>query len=132
VATVLHFTEEMERRLLGGADILLMPSLYEPCGIAQMRAQRYGPLPLARRVGGLGETITDGRTGFLFDDFGTDALRRALDRGCEAFSNKDSWASMVREAMRRDFSWCASARAYTDVYDRAARARHPSPVESRQ
>jgi len=74
VAVEFIFTDRLEHRLLAGADALLMPSLYEPCGLTQLRAQRYGAIPVARRVGCLGDSIGDGVTGFLFDAYTPAAL----------------------------------------------------------
>jgi starch synthase len=126
VAVRFDFTEAFEHRLLGGADMLLMPSLYEPCGITQMRAQRYGALPVARRVGGLADTIEDGTTGFLFDAYRPDALRAALERALAAYEDRWVWYGHMRDAMRRDFGWPCSVEAYRNVYRRALarRRRH--------
>ncbi len=123
VAVRFDFTEEFEHRLLGGADILLMPSLYEPCGITQMRAQRYGVLPVARRVGGLADTIEDRVTGFLFDEYAPAALFNALRAALALYADVRSWDEHVRQAMTRDFGWARSVSQYHDVYRRAVRRR---------
>lgn len=123
VAVRFDFTEELEHRLLGGADMLLMPSLYEPCGITQMRAQRYGALPVARRVGGLADTIEDDLTGFLFDEYSAGALRAVLHRATSAFTRGYAWRKRMRNAMARDFTWARSVNEYQDVYRRALRRR---------
>lgn len=123
VAVRLDFTEEFEHRLLGGGDVLLMPSLYEPCGITQMRAQRYGALPVARRVGGLADTVEDGVTGFLFDDYAPSALAAALERALALYADPVAWAERMKDAMRRDFGWARSVGEYQDVYRRAAARR---------
>ena len=123
VAVRFDFTEEFEHRLLGGADMLLMPSLYEPCGITQMRAQRYGALPVARRVGGLADTVEDGVTGFLFDDYNPDALRQAFMRARALYLDPKAWSERVRRAMERDFGWPASVGQYHQVYRRAVEWR---------
>src|SRR5205814_8228948 len=102
VAAMTTFSDRMEHRILAGADFLLMPSLYEPCGLTQMRAQRYGTLPVARRVGGLAETIVDGDTGFLFDDFTADAFDAAVARACELFADPARHQRRMAAAMRRD------------------------------
>jgi starch synthase len=117
------FTEEFEHRLLGGADLLLMPSLYEPCGITQMRAQRYGALPVARRVGGLADTIEDRVTGFLFDEYEPEALREALHAAFAAYAHEWVWDEHLQEAMSRDFGWARSVGQYHEVYRRAVRHR---------
>lgn len=126
VAVRFDFTEEFEHRLLGGADILLMPSLYEPCGITQMRAQRYGALPVARRVGGLADTIEDGVTGFLFPPYEASALRQAMGRALETFRAPDQWHRMVDQAMARDFGWSRSVGEYHEMYRHALAARRES------
>src|SRR5829696_9010319 len=87
----LDFTEPLEHRLLAGADICLMPSQYEPCGLTQMRAQRYGTIPVARRVGGLADTIEDDRTGFLFDEYTASDFMRAVMRALERFRDPFAW-----------------------------------------
>jgi len=127
VAVRFDFSEELEHRLLGGADMLLMPSLYEPCGITQMRAQRYGALPVARRVGGLSDTVEDGVTGFLFDEYRPEALRACLERAVGEYADRCAWLGRMRTAMARDFGWARSVKEYQDVYRRALR-RHAQRV----
>jgi starch synthase len=118
------FNEHKEHLLLAGSDILLMPSLYEPCGLTQMRAQRYGALPVVRRVGGLSDTVDDQETGFLFDEFTPQALEVALRRAFDAFPNRESWERAMRRAMGRDFGWDRSARRYLELYQDALEAHH--------
>jgi starch synthase len=119
VAVDLEFSDPKEHRLLAGADALLMPSLYEPCGLTQMRAQRYGALPLARRVGGLADTIEDEETGFLFDDYAPSAFERAVRRAVELYEDRDAWRQHMGRAMARDFGWSEPAARYAEVYERA-------------
>jgi starch synthase len=119
IGVQLDFTDRLEHRLMAGADMFLMPSLYEPCGLTQMRAQRYGALPVARRVGGLADTIEDGATGFLFDAYTPDAFSTATFRGLDEFARPARWASLMRDAMARDFGWHRSAASYISVYRRA-------------
>ena len=123
----LAFTDDREHELMAGADILLMPSLYEPCGLAQMRAQLYGTLPIARRVGGLADTIEDGATGFLFDDYSPDAFRDAVGRATRLYHQPDAWHRMMRAAMMRGFDWSRSGARYATTY-RQAIARRTSLV----
>ncbi len=118
IAVKLDFTEEFEHLLLAGADMCLMPSQYEPCGLTQMRAQRYGTIPVARRVGGLADTIEDGVTGFLFDDYTPTDFMRAATRAVDQYHETDAWEEMMREAMARDFGWERSASRYLNVYRR--------------
>jgi starch synthase len=118
IAVKLDFTDDFEHLLLAGADMCLMPSQYEPCGLTQMRAQRYGTIPVARRVGGLADTIEDGVTGFLFDDYTPTDFMRAAMRAVDQYRETESWEEMMREAMSRDFGWERSAARYLSVYRR--------------
>lgn len=117
------FSDAAEHRLLAGADMLLMPSLFEPCGLTQMRAQRYGTIPVARRVGGLADTIHDNVTGFLFEEYSPLALRGSLLRAVRAYGDSAGWRLMMRSAMRAEFGWAESVRQYRRVYAAAAQAR---------
>ncbi len=114
----LGFSERLEHRLMAGADIYLMPSLYEPCGLAQLRAERYGTIPLARRVGGLVDTIEDEVTGFLFDEYSSEDLLRVARHVIDRYNDPPRWAAMQREAMARDFGWGHSAARYLELYRR--------------
>ncbi len=118
VGVQLDFTDRLEHRLMAGADLFLMPSQYEPCGLTQMRAQRYGALPIVRRVGGLADTVEDGVTGFMFDAYAPEAFEAAAFRALEVFRNQGAWTAMMKEAMVRDFSWERSTRTYLSLYRR--------------
>jgi starch synthase len=122
----LDFSDELEHRVLAGADALLMPSFYEPCGLTQMRAQRYGTIPIARRVGGLADTIEDGASGFLFNDYSCDALLAALGRATERFGDVEGWRGMMDRAMSRDFGWRRAADDYIALYSDAAASCAPA------
>ncbi len=117
-----NFTVEQEHRLLAGADMIVMPSQYEPCGLTQMRAQRYGTLPVARKVGGLADTIEDNTTGFLFDGYTQADFMNAAARAIDHYRHPQVWTAMVREAMARDFGWPNSEARYRDFYRRAIAA----------
>lgn len=117
------FTDALEHRLLAGADFLMMPSLYEPCGLTQMRAQLYGALPVARRVGGLADTIEDGVTGILYEAYSPEAFDHAIQRAVTMYQDRAWFTELARGAMRKDFSWRQPAEAYAAVYTRAAAAR---------
>lgn len=123
IAVQLDFTDRLEHRLMAGADVLLMPSQYEPCGLTQMRAQRYGTPPIARRVGGLADTIEDGVTGFLFDEFTPEAFETAARDALARFADQARWRAMMREGMARDFSWERATEAYLGVYRRTLGVR---------
>ena len=126
ISVHLGFSERLEHKLMAGADIYLMPSLYEPCGLAQLRAERYGAVPLARRVGGLADTIEDGVTGFLFDEYSSEDLLRVARQVMDLYEDPPAWTAIMREAMRRDFSWARSGARYTELYRRILGA--PSAV----
>ena len=128
VAVEFAFTDRLEHRLLAGADLLLMPSLYEPCGLTQMRAQRYGALPLARRVGGLQDSIRDGETGFLFDSYEPVALEHAISDAVGRRHDTATWTGMMRQAMAERFGWDQAVTRYYEVYQRSLAARAAPPV----
>lgn len=119
VGVQLDFTDRLEHRLMAGADMFLMPSQYEPCGLTQMRAQRYGALPIGRRVGGIADTVEDDVTGFLFDEFQAGALDWAMSRALARFADRGAWEPRMHAAMGRDFGWERSAERYAEVYRRA-------------
>lgn len=128
-AVDLTFRDATEHHLLAGADCVLLPSRYEPCGLTQMRAQRYGAVPIARRVGGLADTIRNELTGFLFDDYSVEALLSAVRRALDVYANRPRWKRIVRAAMRQDFGWQRSVARYRDVY-RGAMERRRSVRQS--
>jgi starch synthase len=117
-----HLTE-------AGADIFLMPSKYEPCGLNQMYSLRYGTVPVVRATGGLADTIRefDPRSGqgngFRFDDYDADQFQAAIGRALELWPNRDAWRRLVQNGMRQDFSWRESAKKYVDVYRAVASRR---------
>jgi starch synthase len=96
-----------------------MPSIYEPCGLGQMIAQRYGTPPIARRTGGLADTIRDGATGFLFDEPAPHALADAVARAVRTWKRR-GWRSLQARCMREDHSWARSAAEYIRIYELAA------------
>ncbi len=120
VGVQFDFTDRLEHRLMAGADMFLMPSQYEPCGLTQMRAQRYGALPIARRVGGIADTVEDDVTGFLFDEYNAGAMDWAISRALARFADRDAWEPRMHAAMGRDFGWERAAERYTEVYRRAS------------
>ena len=126
LAVEFMFTDRLEHRLLAGADALLMPSLYEPCGLTQMRAQHYGAVPVARRVGGLKDSIVDGVSGFLFDEYSPAALAQAVRRAVDAHADRTEWRKLVRGAMAQQFGWHRSGEQYFALYRRALAVRSAS------
>jgi starch synthase len=103
--------------------MFLMPSLFEPCGIGQMIAMRYGTVPIARATGGLYDTITDfdkdneNGDGFLFSDYDEWGLRYALSQGLDAYKSRMKWKKIVTNAMEKDNSWENSAQSYFNFYN---------------
>ncbi|HKN19242.1 MAG TPA: glycogen/starch synthase [Dissulfurispiraceae bacterium] len=114
-----EFDESLAHLAYAGSDVFLMPSRYEPCGLGQMIAMRYGTLPVARKTGGLSDTIEDGKTGFLFGEYSLTAFINAVRRAVKAFDDKKAWRKMISNAMEKDFSWGKSAQAYIEIYQNA-------------
>nr|WP_082145738.1 glycogen synthase GlgA [Microvirga massiliensis] len=121
VGVRIGFDDAEARRIYAGSDFLLMPSRFEPCGLSQMYAQRFGSLPIAHRTGGLVDTIEDGITGFLFGEPSLKDFIRAIRRGMVAFRSATQLASMRRAAMERPQGWTEARNQYADVYHRARR-----------
>ncbi|WP_314020211.1 glycogen synthase GlgA [Stutzerimonas degradans] len=116
VAAHIGFNERDARRLFAGSDFLLMPSRYEPCGLSQMYAQRYASLPIARRTGGLADSIEDGLTGFLFDQTSVDSYRHAVLRALEIHQRPDLLCAMRCRAMATGFFWRHAIAPYDHLY----------------
>ncbi len=109
------FDNGLAHRIEGGADIFLMPSRYEPCGLNQIYSLRYGTVPVVRATGGLDDTIDEG-TGFKFVDYAGPALAGALRQAARAFADPDRWNGMMLRGMEQDFSWTRSAQLYSRLY----------------
>ena len=116
------FDEALAHQVEAGADLFLMPSRFEPCGLNQLYSMRYGTPPIVRRTGGLADSVTDLETGFVFDAPTAEALLATVRRALEAFREPVKWRKLQRNGMARDFRWDASARRYLEVY-RSALAR---------
>lgn len=128
IGLVLGYDEALSHRLQAGVDVLMVPSRFEPCGLTQMYALRYGTLPLVSRVGGLADTVTDctdeamtngTATGFSFAPVTVPALINAIDRALALHPQTDRWRGVQRAAMASDVSWAASAREYIATYQAA-------------
>jgi starch synthase len=115
IAVRIGFDAGLAHRIEAGADMFVMPSHYEPCGLNQMYSLRYGTVPVVRATGGLDDTI-DSDTGFKFAEYSGPALLGAVRAAVRAFSNQDAWQEMMRRGMRKDFSWKASAARYSALY----------------
>jgi starch synthase len=120
IAVQVGFDEQLAHLIEAGADLFLMPSRYEPCGLNQMYSQRYGTPPIVRATGGLADTVEDGVTGFVFAEASSAALAAAARRALAAYREPGRWQALQRAGMARDFSWSAAARRYADLYLRLA------------
>jgi starch synthase len=120
LAVALRFDDAQARMIFGGSDFTLMPSRYEPCGLSQMYAQRFGSLPIGRNTGGLAETIADGATGFLFRDSSSESLLGGICRAFAAFGHKSRLNVMRSGAMAKSYGWANSARSYHSLYRKVA------------
>jgi starch synthase len=118
----LLYSDNLARRIYSGCDVFLMPSKFEPCGISQMLAMRYGCIPIVRRTGGLVDTVShhdpmhQGGTGYCFDRYEPLDLFTCMVRASEGFIYKDKWQELQQRAMTKDFSWVKSALEYIKMY----------------
>ncbi len=123
ISVRIGYDEALAHRIYGGADALLVPSRFEPCGLSQLYAMRYGTLPIVRRTGGLADTVQDPRTshdnagtGFVFDSVDPDALTGAVARAALLRRDGPGWRAAMRRAMTTDFGWGRAAAAYARLY----------------
>lgn len=115
---LIEFSEELARRIYASADMFLIPSKYEPCGLTQMIAMRYGSVPIVRATGGLYDTVSDNKTGFTFIEFSSDALLQSVSKAVETYHSEEKWSQIVKNCMSQDFSWGQSAAKYTKLYNK--------------
>jgi starch synthase len=115
--------EQLARLIYAGCDLFLMPSRFEPCGLGQLIAMRYGAIPVVRHTGGLSDTVKDvieeNGNGFVFQDYTASELLRALKRAEQSFQHQTEWRDLMRQNMQLDFSWETSARKYQEIYLKA-------------
>jgi starch synthase len=116
VKVEIKYDDRLARKIYAGTDMFLMPSRYEPCGLSQMVAMRYGCIPIARATGGLKDTIKHGETGFLFKGENKKSLMKAIREALKVYENSNHWQTMQRNAMAEDFSWKNSAKQYAALY----------------
>ncbi len=116
VAAFIGYDEGLSHRIEAGADIFLMPSRFEPCGLNQMYSLRYGTVPIVHATGGLKDTVEEGITGFVFEEDHAHALWLAIERALAAYADKPMWRRLMLAGMHKDFSWEVSARAYANLY----------------
>jgi starch synthase len=122
LAARLGFDEGLAHRIEAGADVFLMPSRFEPCGLNQLYSLRYGTVPVVRRVGGLADTVQDfdgwkQGTGFVFNDYDPRAMLAGLRRATETFRDQRAWTAIMKRGMAQDFSWGRSAARYEALYE---------------
>ncbi|HVO73561.1 MAG TPA: glycogen synthase GlgA [Ignavibacteriaceae bacterium] len=121
-ACYLGFNDELAHLIIGGADMLLMPSRYEPCGLTQMYGLVYGTVPIVRETGGLADTVikfdekTGEGTGFMFGQYNTAAMIKEIKRALKTFTDRKTWLKIVKSGMKSDFSWNSSAKKYVELY----------------
>ncbi|HVP06611.1 MAG TPA: glycogen synthase GlgA [Candidatus Acidoferrum sp.] len=124
IKAFLKFDDTLAHRIEAAADMFLMPSRWEPCGLNQLYSLRYGTVPIVRAVGGLADTVIDfdestGKgTGFSFDEYESDAMLKAITRSLAQFKSKRAWARIVKAGMNQDFSWDNSAAEYSSLFER--------------
>jgi starch synthase len=127
VAVQIRYDDALAHKIEAGADMFLMPSLYEPCGLNQMYSLKYGTIPVVRATGGLDDTIEEWDaekgtgTGFKFAGYNPKDLLAEIDRAIEAFHDKEDWQRLMRNGMARDYSWAVPAKEYARIYEAAAR-----------
>ncbi|MBZ5657349.1 MAG: glycogen synthase GlgA [Acidobacteriia bacterium] len=129
IAVKVAYDNVIAHKIEAGADMFLMPSRYEPCGLNQIYSLKYGTVPIVRATGGLDDTIepwdarTGKGTGFKFTEYTGEALLATIKQALLAFRDQSSWQTLMRNGMGRDFSWGASAREYGKIYDRVRQMR---------
>jgi starch synthase len=125
LALKVAYDNALAHKIEAGADMFLMPSRYEPCGLNQIYSLKYGTVPVVRATGGLDDTIenidvTTGKgTGFKFHEYSGEALLETIHRALQVYQDKKAWTQLMKNGMAKDFSWTASAREYVKVYERA-------------
>jgi starch synthase len=124
VSANIMFDEDLAHQIYAGADMFLMPSLYEPCGIGQLIAMRYGCLPIVREIGGLRDTVRSYNqeicegNGFTFVNYNAHEMADTINWALRTFQDKECWNKIVKNAMQSDYSWQKSAKEYKEMYQK--------------
>jgi len=111
-----EYNEPLAAQIYAASDLVIIPSKYEPCGLVQMIAMRYGSLPIARKTGGLADTIIHDQDGFLFEEYSTSSFIKSIEHAISVISQSEKKQSMVTAAMSKDFSWNKPALEYQHLY----------------
>jgi starch synthase len=137
VAVRLEFSEPLAHLIEAGADMFLMPSQFEPCGLSQLYSLKYGTVPIVRSTGGLADTITDATddalatgfaNGFSFQPYSALSLHETVRRATNAYARPEIWSKLIQTGMAQDWSWARSAGQYVELYKRMVRAGQPEPA----
>ena len=134
IAVKVAYDNAIAHKIEAGADMFLMPSRYEPCGLNQIYSLKYGTVPIVRATGGLDDTIdpwdarTGKGTGFKFTEYNGESLLLTIKQALDAYTDQTSWQALMRNGMTKDFSWHASAREYGKIYDRVRQSRGTTPL----
>jgi starch synthase len=147
VAALIGFDDSLAHQIEAGADMFLMPSLFEPCGLNQMYSLKYGTVPIVRKVGGLADSVTNYEsdadtaesanislqtaTGFSFTDYHSDTFAKTVERALKAYRDKPTWRKLIQNGMSEDWSWKHSAEKYVEVYRKALTRTGPRAFERR-
>jgi len=116
----LGFDAALAQLIYAGSDMFLMPSRYEPCGLGQLISYKYGTVPVVRKTGGLADTVIEGKTGFVFEEYSASALHDTIKKAIEAYKDKKKWKGLMVRDMGLDYSWNASAKKYVELYEKAS------------
>jgi starch synthase len=123
LSAFIDYDERLARLIYSGSDMFLMPSRFEPCGLGQLIAMRYGAIPVVRNTGGLADTVKDvtegNGNGFVFQNYAVLEMLKAIKRAEKSFCHHEEWQNLMSRDMKLDFSWKASARKYEEIYLRA-------------
>lgn len=124
IAVIINFSRDIASKIYSGSDMLLMPSRFEPCGLSQLIAMRYGNIPIVRETGGLKDTVipynplTGEGTGFTFKSYNAYDMLDAIKRAVDTFENNESWKQIMKNAMERDYSWKEQSKKYINLYNK--------------
>ncbi|CAN5631521.1 glycogen synthase GlgA [soil metagenome] len=123
VACVIGYDEALSHRMQAGADAIIVPSRFEPCGLTQLYGLRYGTIPVVAKVGGLADTVNDAVTGFVFEPVDVEQLAAAIQRACDLYTTPAAWQKMMFAAMNEDVGWGVAAAAYRALYQQLVQTR---------